>query len=63
VAGPLEFECQTLHIPDTGQRIIVYCAAPGSATQAAFRQLAGAVAPASAVPAGQHGLSLARSRP
>jgi transcriptional regulator with XRE-family HTH domain len=52
VAGPLEFECQTLHIPDTGQRIIVYCAAPGSATQAAFRQLAGAVAPASAVPAG-----------
>ena len=43
VAGPLEFECQTLHIPDAGQRIIVYCAAPGSATQAAFRRLAGAV--------------------
>jgi transcriptional regulator with XRE-family HTH domain len=38
--GPLEFECQTLHIPDTGQRMIVYCAAPGSATQAAFRRLA-----------------------
>ena len=43
VAGPLEFECQTLHVPDAGQRIIVYCAAPGSATQAAFRRLAGAV--------------------
>jgi len=43
VAGPLEFECRTLHIPDAGQRIIVYCAAPGSATQAAFRRLAGAV--------------------
>ena len=43
VAGPLEFECQTLHIPDAGQRIIIYCAAPGSATQAAFRRLAGAV--------------------
>ena len=43
LAGPLEFECQTLHIPDAGQRIIVYCAAPGSATQAAFRRLAAAV--------------------
>jgi MmyB-like transcription regulator ligand binding domain len=40
LAGPLEFECQILRIPDTGQRLIVYCAAPGSATQAAFRRLA-----------------------
>jgi transcriptional regulator with XRE-family HTH domain len=39
-AGPLEFECQVLHITETGQRIIAYCAAPGSATAAAFRQLA-----------------------
>jgi hypothetical protein len=39
-AGPLEFECQVLHIADAGQRLIVYCAAPGSATEAAFRQLA-----------------------
>jgi transcriptional regulator with XRE-family HTH domain len=38
--GPLEFECQVLHIGDTGQRLIVYCAPPGSATQAAFRRLA-----------------------
>jgi transcriptional regulator with XRE-family HTH domain len=39
-AGPLEFECQVLHIADTGQRLIAYCAAPGSATEAAFRMLA-----------------------
>ncbi len=40
LTGPLEFECQVLHIPDTGQRLITYCAAPGSPTQAAFRRLA-----------------------
>jgi len=45
LAGPLEFECRTLHIPETGQRLIVYCAAPGSATQAAFRRLAHVDAP------------------
>jgi transcription regulator MmyB-like protein/helix-turn-helix protein len=39
-AGPLEFECQVLHIAETGQRLIAYCAAPGSATEAAFIQLA-----------------------
>ena len=38
--GPLEFECQVLHVPDAGQRLIVYCAAPGSATDQAFRALA-----------------------
>ena len=41
LAGPLEFECQVLHIPDTDQRVIVYCAAPDSPTQQAFRRLAG----------------------
>jgi transcriptional regulator with XRE-family HTH domain len=46
-AGPLEFECLVLHIDDTGQRLITYCAAPGSATEAAFRMLAAR----SAVPA------------
>ncbi len=40
LVGFLEFECQVLHIPDTGQRLITYCAAPGSPTQAAFRRLA-----------------------
>jgi transcriptional regulator with XRE-family HTH domain len=39
LAGPLEFECQVLHVPDTDQRLIVYCAAPGSPTAAAFRRL------------------------
>ena len=37
--GPLEFECQVLHIAETGQRLIAYCAAPGSATEAAFAEL------------------------
>ena len=40
LAGPMEFECQILHVSDTGQRLIVYCAVPGSPTQAAFRRLA-----------------------
>lgn len=40
LAGPLEFECQVLHIAETGQCLIAYCAAPGSATAAAFGQLA-----------------------
>jgi transcriptional regulator with XRE-family HTH domain len=39
-AGRLEIECQMLHVPDTDQRIIVYCAEPGSPTQATFRRLA-----------------------
>jgi MmyB-like transcription regulator ligand binding domain len=51
LAGPLEFECRVLHIPDTGQRMIVYCAAPGSATQAAFRRLAQLDGPPIAAPA------------
>jgi hypothetical protein len=42
-AGPLEFECQVLHIAATGQRLIAYCAAPGSATATAFKDLAGRV--------------------
>ncbi len=40
VAGPLEFECQQLRVSDSDQTMIVYCAAPGSATEAAFRRLA-----------------------
>jgi transcriptional regulator with XRE-family HTH domain len=41
VAGPLEFECQVLHVPDTDQRLVIYCAERGSATAAAFRRLTG----------------------
>jgi transcriptional regulator with XRE-family HTH domain len=44
-AGPLEFECQVLHIAETGQRLIAYCAAPGSATEEAFIQLASQAVP------------------
>ena len=39
LAGPLEFECQVLHIQDTDQRLIAYLAAPGSPTEDAFRRL------------------------
>ena len=38
--GALDFECQVLHIANTGQRLIAYCAAPGSPTESAFIQLA-----------------------
>lgn len=40
IAGPLEFECHVLHVPDTDQRLVVYCAQPGSPTHDAFRRLA-----------------------
>jgi transcriptional regulator with XRE-family HTH domain len=40
LAGWLEFECQVLHISTADQRLIVYCAEPGSPTHRAFRQLA-----------------------
>jgi hypothetical protein len=43
-AGPLEFECQMLQVAETGQRLIAYCAAPGSPTEAAFIHLAGTAA-------------------
>lgn len=36
--GPLEFECQVLHLPDTDQRMVVYLAAPGSRTESVFRR-------------------------
>lgn len=40
LAGPLEFECQVMHIQDTDQRLIAYVAQPGSPTHEAFRRLA-----------------------
>ncbi|MFJ1458535.1 helix-turn-helix transcriptional regulator [Nocardia sp. N2S4-5] len=46
--GPLEFECQVLHISDTDQRMILYCADPGSPADAVFRRIGSAAgAPAS----------------
>jgi len=50
-AGLLEFECQVLHIAETGQRLIAYCAAPGSATEQAFIRLAAHTVPAQRAPA------------
>jgi transcriptional regulator with XRE-family HTH domain len=43
VAGPLEFDCQVLRISDSDQTMIVYCAQPGSPTEAAFKRLAAGV--------------------
>jgi transcriptional regulator with XRE-family HTH domain len=40
LTGPIEFECQVMHIQDTDQRLIAYVAAPGSPARAAFRRLA-----------------------
>jgi MmyB-like transcription regulator ligand binding domain len=40
LTGPIEFECQVMHIQDTDQRLIAYIATPGSATEAAFGRLA-----------------------
>jgi transcriptional regulator with XRE-family HTH domain len=48
LAGPVEFECQVMHIQDTDQRLIVYVAAPGSATAAAFCRLAARTTPEAA---------------
>ncbi|MCW2906733.1 MAG: Helix-turn-helix protein [Actinomycetia bacterium] len=42
-AGPLEFDCHVLDIPDSDQRLVVYSPAPGSATAAAFRRLAAGI--------------------
>jgi transcriptional regulator with XRE-family HTH domain len=40
LTGPIEFECQVMHIQDTDQRLIAYVAAPGSPAAEAFRRLA-----------------------
>jgi hypothetical protein len=43
--GPLEFACEVLHLPDTDQRLVIYCAEPGSPTAAAFAVLSTMPAP------------------
>ncbi|MEC3920143.1 helix-turn-helix transcriptional regulator [Nocardia sp. CDC160] len=40
--GPLDFHCQLLHISDTDQRLIVYCATPHTRTASVFQSLAAA---------------------
>ena len=37
--GPVEVDCQVLHIPDTDQRLVVYTAPPGSHLHEALRSL------------------------
>lgn len=49
--GVLDFECQVRHLPDSDQRIIVYCADPGSTSEAVFHQLADGCRPHSALAA------------
>ena len=48
-AGPLEFDCHVLHIPDSDQRLVIYSAEPGSPTAQAFGRLDAAIS--SPVPA------------
>jgi hypothetical protein len=45
LTGPIEFECQVMHIADTGQRLIAYVAAPGTPAREAFRRLASSRSP------------------
>ncbi|MFL1378150.1 helix-turn-helix domain-containing protein [Nocardiopsis protaetiae] len=45
VVGPLEFECQVLHVPDGDQRVMLYCPEPGSATERALLRLPGQAPP------------------
>jgi hypothetical protein len=51
-AGPLEFDCHVLHIPDSDQRLVIYSAEPGSPTAQAFRRLGAASTRAIAASAG-----------
>ncbi|MFC0109074.1 helix-turn-helix transcriptional regulator [Kibdelosporangium aridum] len=44
--GTLEFACEILHVQATDQRLILYCAEPGTATHAAFARMAVAAQPA-----------------
>jgi hypothetical protein len=37
--GTLEFACQVLLVPDTDQRVMMYCPEPDSPTEAAMRRL------------------------
>ncbi|MBB5871007.1 transcriptional regulator with XRE-family HTH domain [Allocatelliglobosispora scoriae] len=39
IVGPIEFECQILLIPDRDQRVVLYSAAPGSASHEAMKHL------------------------
>lgn len=50
VGGEMVFESQMMHIPESDQRVIAYCAEPGSPTEAAFQRLAALAATECATP-------------
>jgi transcriptional regulator with XRE-family HTH domain len=39
VLGPLQIDCQVLHVPDTDQRLVLYVAAPGTPFHDALQRL------------------------
>ncbi|GHC72074.1 transcriptional regulator [Nocardiopsis terrae] len=64
LVGPLEFECQVLHVPESDQRVMLYCAEPGSPSEEGMRRLAADHAPPGAgdFPGGAHNARLARRK-
>lgn len=66
LVGHLEFECQVLHVPETDQRVMLYCAEPGSPSEEGMRRLAAEHSPPGAgdFPGGAHnaGLSAPKGR-
>lgn len=39
IVGPIQVECQVLHVPDTDQRLVIYTAAPGTPFHDALQTL------------------------
>ncbi|WP_017587762.1 helix-turn-helix transcriptional regulator [Nocardiopsis ganjiahuensis] len=64
LVGRLEFECQVLHVPETDQRIMLYCAEPGSPSEEGMRRLAAEYAPPGAgdFPGGARNAALSAER-
>lgn len=60
LVGPLEFACQVLHVPESDQRVMLYCAEPGSRSEEGMRRLAVEHGPPGAgeFPAGAHNTRL-----
>jgi hypothetical protein len=39
VVGPIDVDCQVLHVPDRDQRVAIYAPVPGSRSHEALRKL------------------------
>lgn len=39
VVGPIDVDCQVLHVPDRDQRVVIYAPVPGSRSHEALRRL------------------------